>query len=105
MDKPIDAAILGTEEEILLFNAVGIPAFPLKDVSEAEAAVTRLSKRQCKVIYVSEDLYEQIPDIVAKYKFSAFPILLPLPTGKNPKGVGLKRIAQNVENAIGIDIF
>lgn len=105
MEKPIDAAIIGLGEEILLFNAVGIRAFPLKDVSEAEAAITRLSKRECKVVYVSEDLYEQIPDIVDKYKFSAFPILLPLPTGTKSSGVGLKRIAKNVENAIGIDIF
>lgn len=105
MEKNLDTAIVGIGGEILLFNAVGIDAFPVKDPLDAEATITRLSQRQCKIIYVSEELYEQIPETIAKYQFSPFPILIPIPTGKTSKGIGLKRIADNVENAIGIDIF
>jgi len=105
MEKTIDTAIVGTTDEILLFNAVGITAFPVKDASEAEKTITKLSQRECKIIYVTEELYETIPETIGKYQFSAFPILIPIPSGKGSKGIGLKRIADNVENAIGIDIF
>jgi V/A-type H+-transporting ATPase subunit F len=105
MDRSIETAIVGMGEEILLFNAVGIQAFVLKDLAEAEAVFSRLSLGGCKIIYVSEELYIRIPDIIEKYQFSAVPILLPIPTGKTSMGIGLKRIADNVESAIGIDIF
>lgn len=105
MDRSIETAVVGLSEDILLFNAVGIRAFVLKDPAEAEPVFTRLSLGGSKIIYVSEELYVQIPDIIEKYQFSAFPILLPVPTGKTAMGIGLKRIADNVESAIGIDIF
>ena len=50
-------------------------------------------------------IYEAIPETLDKYSKSPFPIIIPIPEGIDSKGVGLKKIKDNVEKAIGIDIF
>ncbi len=105
MEQAIQIAVVGKGEAILLYNAVGIRAFPVKDAPEAEKTISKLANQQCKIIYITEEIYELIPETIEKYQFSAFPMLIPMPSGPTSKGIGLKKIKENVENAIGIDIF
>ncbi len=105
MEQITQIAIVGTGEAILLYNAVGIRAFPVKDAPIAEKMIIKLANQQCKIIFVTEEIYELIPETIEKYKFSPFPMLIPIPSGATSMGIGLKKIKENVENAIGIDIF
>jgi V/A-type H+-transporting ATPase subunit F len=105
MEKTIEVAIIGNDETILLYNAVGIRAFPVKNALDADKLIFKLFSQKCIIIYVTEDIYALIPETIEKYQFSAFPILIPIPSGTKSQGVGLRKIQKNVENAIGIDIF
>jgi V/A-type H+-transporting ATPase subunit F len=105
MDSLIQIAIVGSDDAINLFNAVGIRAFPIKTPQEADKAISKLANQQCKIIYVTETIYQLIGETIERYKQQAFPILIPIPSGTSSQGIGLKKIQDNVENAIGIDIF
>lgn len=105
MDKKQEIAIIGFDDSILLYNAVGIRAFIVKDATDADKTIFKLAQKDCKIIYITEDLYVQLPETIEKYQFQTFPILIPIPSGKDSMGIGLKKIKDNVENAIGIDIF
>lgn len=105
MKERIDMAAIGKEDTIVLFNAIGIPTFICNDEDEADKIIFDLTNKSCRIIYVGEEIYEAIPETLDKYSKSPFPIIIPIPEGIDSKGVGLKKIKDNVEKAIGIDIF
>ncbi|MCK9536755.1 MAG: V-type ATP synthase subunit F [Bacilli bacterium] len=105
MKEKIDIAAIGSDDTIILFNAVGIKTYMVKSSSEAEKTIAQLTNEKCRIIYLAEDIYEVIPETIEKYQYTPFPIIIPLPTKTVAKGVGLKKIKDNVEKAIGINIF
>ncbi len=104
MEK-IDIAAIGQSNEIYLFNAVGITTIVAATPGEADQKIFELSQAECKVIYLEEALYVQMGETLEKYKTKAFPIIIPIPTQEGSQGVGLKKIRDNVEKAIGMDIL
>lgn len=105
MEQRTDLAAIGSTKSIILFNAIGLKTFLINNINEVDKTIFQLVNQKCKIIYVSEDIYEAIPETIEKYKFSPFPIIIPIPTDVLTKGVGLNKIKENVEKAIGINIF
>ncbi|MDY0064133.1 MAG: V-type ATP synthase subunit F [Bacilli bacterium] len=103
-DKRSMAAI-GDRDTILLFNAIGIETHISQDVEQVDQLVFSLANKKCKIIFISEDLYQKIPQTIEKYKSNPFPILIPIPITKKSKQIGKQKIRENVEKAIGFDIF
>lgn len=100
-----DIAAIGKEDTVALFNAVGVTTYYTDNPDEIDQIIFKLSKANCKIIFVSEKVYSIIPETLEKYATSAYPIILPIPLDETSDGLGLKRIRQNVEKAIGINIF
>ncbi|HHX00090.1 MAG TPA: V-type ATP synthase subunit F [Acholeplasmataceae bacterium] len=100
-----EIAAIGSNDLVILFNAVGIRTFQTDDVALVDRTIFDLANENYKIIYISEDIYEKIPDVIEKYNNRTFPILIPIPTTEEGKGIGLKKIKENVEKAIGFDIF
>ncbi len=105
MEKNIDIAIIGSKDSIFLFNAIGIRTYITSTPFEADKKILELVNNNCKIIYLTEDVYLSIPETIEKYKSNSFPIIIPLPVGEENLNVGRNKIRQNVEKAIGIDIF
>lgn len=105
MDKKIEIAAISDQDSIILFNAIGINTHIVRSASEAEKIIFELASNDCKIIYISEKLYLSIPESIERYRHSPFPILIPMPVGQEKLNVGRKKIKDNVEKAIGIDIF
>jgi V/A-type H+-transporting ATPase subunit F len=105
MESNIDVAAISEQEEVILFNAIGIRTYLAKTASEVEKTIFQLVNQKCKIIYITEELFLSIPETIEKYKHSAFPIIIPMPFTEDNLNVGRKKIKENVEKAIGIDIF
>ncbi len=105
MSKQISVAAIGTDESIAIYNSVGFKTFFSNDYHEIDKMIFKFYKEGCKVIFVTEKVYENISETLAKYNQMAYPIILPLPLDNINSGLGMKRIKDNVEKAIGIDIF
>lgn len=100
-----EIAAIGSNEVVHLFNAVGIRTFQTDNLELVDRIIFELANEHYKIIYLSEDIYEKIPDVIEKYSNKTFPILIPIPTTTDSKGIGLKKVKENVEKAIGFDIF
>lgn len=98
-------AAIGSSDSVFIFNAVGIKTFHVKNALEADRTIFELSNNHCRIIYVSEDIYSQISETIEKYSLTPFPIIIPIPISETSLGLGQKKIKQNVEKAIGIDIL
>lgn len=105
MNEKTDIAIIGGDDAVLLFNAAGIKTEVVNGTHAAERAIARMAQEKCRIIFLTEEIYEAIPETIEKYQYSPFPIIIPLPTKTESRGIGLKKIKENVEKAIGIDIF
>lgn len=100
-----EVAAIGSSDVVILFNAVGIRTFLADDPIHVDKIIFDLANQNYKIIYVSEEMYEVIPETIEKYKNITFPIIIPIPTSDDTKGIGANKIRKNVEKAIGFDIF
>ncbi|HEY8445152.1 MAG TPA: V-type ATP synthase subunit F [Bacilli bacterium] len=105
MSEKVKIAAIGNHDTIVLFNAIGIKTFITDKVREVEQIIYNLVNENCKIIYIAEELYQAIPETIAKYSLEPFPIIIPIPITDVSLGIGSKKIRENVEKAIGIDIF
>lgn len=97
-------AIIGDGDGVLAFRAVGVDAFPVKDVKSAEEQLKALAKNY-KIIFVTEDVASALDPIIQKYLSDAYPIIIPVPGSKGSNGYGMEGIKRAMDKALGVDIF
>ena len=90
-------AVVGNRDAILPFQMIGFQTFP---VAEAH-----LSQEDFGIIYLTEDMAQEIPDTIAYYDRQVTPAVILIPTHKGTTGLGRQRIRDNVEKAVGQDIL
>ena len=104
MNNKMDIVAIRTNDTVLLFSAVGCVPIIKESLAEVEKTIFQLSKKS-KIIFIDEELYEKIPETIATYQSSLFPMIIPVPMKEEGIGVGLNKVKKNVEKAIGINIF
>lgn len=100
-----EIAAIGHDDQVYLFNAIGVKTIVLTKKEEVDKAIYQLVTQKYKIIFVSETLYQKIPETLEMYKGVAFPIIIPIPIDVTSSQLGEAKIRDNVEKAIGIDIF
>ena len=103
--KENQLAAIGEKEDILVFKAAGIDTFDANTPENIAKTIKLLAKNKYKIIFITEDTALKAKDIIEKYKFQAFPIILPIPGINGSNGYSLKNINSNIEKAIGANIF
>ena len=97
-------AIIGDKDSILAFKAIGVEVFPIKNYFDA-ADTLKMLARDYAVIFITEDIAENISEIIDRYKTRPYPAVIPIPSASGNTGLGMKNISKNVEKAIGVDIL
>ena len=98
-------AVIGDRASVIIFSAVGVTVKEADTPKEAERAVFELVQQGYKVIFITEVLFRDIPDLVEKYRESAYPTLIPIPDRSGSMHIGEKSVIHNMEKAIGTNIF
>jgi len=97
-------AVIGDKDLILAFKAIGMDVFSADTANEAEKLVKSLAKEYA-IIFITEDLAQQIDQLLTKYKTKAYPAIIPIPSSHGTTGYGIEGIKRDVEKAIGTDIL
>ena len=97
-------AVIGDKDSILAFKAVGADVFPIKNYFDAAETMKKLA-RSYAIVFVTEDIAENISDIIDRYKTRPYPAVIPIPGAAGSTGYGMSGISKNVEKAIGSDIL
>jgi len=84
-------AVIGDKDLILAFKAIGMDVFSASNKDEAEKMVKKLAKDYA-IIFITEDLAEQIDQLLMKYKVKAYPAIIPIPSSKGATGFGMQGI-------------
>ena len=104
MSEKSSIAALGDADTVFAFKAVGADAYPVTDEKEAREKL-RILARNYDIIFITEQLAEKLPDLIARYKTRPFPTVIPMPSASGSTGYGRRSVKEDVEKAIGTDIL
>lgn len=97
--------IIGDKDTVLAFKALGLSTYPVVEPGEAERALKKMVTENYAVIFITEQIAEEIKDTVDEYSQNILPSIILIPNNQGSTGIGLKKIKSSVEKAIGVDIL
>lgn len=99
-------AIIGDLNNVYAFKAIGVETHEANDAVSAKKQLNSLVKSgDYAIIFIAEDLAEELSNELEELKNLTFPCVLPLPVSGESSGYGMKSIRKDVEKAIGADIL
>jgi len=90
---------------VLCFRAVGVEVFPTHDPEEAKKIFRRLLKQKYIVIFITEQLAQDLDEEIEEVAYEPLPSVVLIPNNKGSLGLAAARMRETVTKAVGADIF
>ena len=74
-------------------------------VGNAKMCIRDRAKADCAVIYLTEQLAKDMPDVLERYKDDLRPAIILIPGREGSLGIGRDNIQRAIERAVGADIL
>ena len=97
--------VVGDKDSVLAFKALGIDVFPVVEADEARRIVDNCAKNDYAVIFVTEQIAQKIEGTITRYNEELLPAIILFPSNQGSLNIGLKRISDSAEKAIGVNIL
>ena len=99
-------AVIGSWESVMGFRALGLETYPVTAPEEARETIRELAKSgDCGIIYLTEQLAKDLPDVLDRYKDELRPAIILIPGKSGSLGLGESALQSAVERAVGADIL
>jgi V/A-type H+-transporting ATPase subunit F len=98
-------AVIGDRDSSLGFKALGLDTVFADSGEEAKIAIQRLAAENCAVIYLTEQLAQEIPEEINRYTNVLQPAIILIPGKTGSLGMGIKNVNKTVEKAVGSNIL
>lgn len=98
-------AVVGDRGSVLAFQAIGVDVFSPSGDDSIRNTLDRLAREDYGVIYITEDYAVRVKETIDHYKTKPTPAIVLIPSSQGSLGLGMKTISENVEKAVGMDIF
>ncbi len=98
-------AVVGDKDSILAFKALGVDVYPVLTPEETRRVIDTLAKEQYGVIFVTEQSASLIPETIDRYNRIMIPAVILIPSNQGTLNIGMQRISDNVEKAVGSNIL
>ena len=104
-EKTYKAAVIGDQDSILGFNALGMDIFPAEKAQTVSKLLDELAESGYAAIFITEPLAEMVKDKLAFYREKELPAIVPIPSVRGATGMGMQQVKDSVQKAVGIDIL
>ena len=98
-------AVMGDRESVIGFKALGLDTFPVEEADKAKTLLRRLAAEDYAIIYITEQLAQELTAEIDRYKSLPSPAVILIPGKGGSLGIGERALHQSVERAIGSDIL
>lgn len=98
-------AVMGYRKSVIAFKALGFDVYPVESSKEAANEIKRLAETDCAIIFLTEQIAVDIPEIINKYKDELKPAIIMIPGKDGSLGIGKTNIQHAIERAVGADIL
>lgn len=97
--------VVGDKDSVLAFKAIGIDVFPVSDLEEARKTVDTMAANKYGVIFITEQVAKDLEETIERYNREILPAIILIPSNQGSLNIGMKRISDNVEKAVGVNIL
>lgn len=97
--------VVGDKDSVLAFKALGIEVFPVVEKEEARKTIDRLAMTDYAVIFVTEQVAKDVQETIERYNRMILPAVILIPSNQGSLNIGIQRISDNVEKAVGVNIL
>ncbi|WP_066823636.1 V-type ATP synthase subunit F [Clostridium tepidiprofundi] len=97
--------VVGDKDSVLAFKAIGIDVYPVVEAEEARKVVDKLAYNNYAVIFVTEQVAQNIEETIERYNKMMLPAVILIPSNQGSLNIGMKKISENVEKAVGVNIL
>ena len=97
--------VIGDKDSVLAFKALGVDVFTVTEADEARKTVDTMARNNYGVIFITEQIASLIPDTVDRYDKEIIPAVILIPSNQGTLNIGMDRINENVEKAVGSNIL
>lgn len=107
MRTMLKIGVIGDKDSVLFFKALGMDVYPviLTEAEENRKIVDRLAREDYGIIFITEQIAESIRETVDRYNNETTPGIILIPSNAGSLGIGLNRVRDNVERAVGMNIL
>ena len=98
-------AVIGDWSSVMGFQALGLDTYPVTTAEQAKEKIHELAKTDCAVIYLTEQLAAELPEVLDRYKDALRPAIILIPGREGSLGIGKANIQKSIERAVGADIL
>lgn len=97
--------VIGDRNSVLIYKMLGFDIFAISSPNEASQKIDELANNEYGVIYVTEQIAEVVSETIHKYNEKPLPAIILIPDQTGSRGIGKRRVQENVEKAVGQDIL
>ncbi|WP_171011384.1 V-type ATP synthase subunit F [Haloimpatiens lingqiaonensis] len=97
--------VVGDKDSVLAFKAIGLDVFPVVEPEEARKTVDKLAMNDYAVIFVTEQVAKDIEETIERYNRQTLPAVILIPSNQGTLNIGIQKISDNVEKAVGVNIL
>ena len=98
-------AVLGDRDSVLGFRALGLDVFFADDAETGRKTLHRLAQESYAVVYVTEQLAQDMTAEIARYQDDMLPAVILIPGREGSLGIGTAGVHAAAEKAVGADIL
>lgn len=98
-------AVVGDKDSVLAFKALGVDVYTVYDSEEARKIVDTIARDNYGIIFITEQIASLIPDTIERYDHEIIPAVILIPSNQGTLNIGMDRINENVEKAVGSNIL
>ena len=98
-------AVLGDRNSVLGFRALGLDVFFADDAETGRKTLHRLAQESYAVVYVTEQLAQDMTAEIARYQDDMLPAVILIPGREGSLGIGMAGVRTAAEKAVGADIL
>jgi V/A-type H+/Na+-transporting ATPase subunit F len=97
--------VVGDKNTVLAFRAIGLEGVIALDKDVARRSIDQLAADHFAVIFVTETLAVLLEDTIERYRRSLVPAIILIPGEHGSLNLGMQRIKDNMERAVGMNLL
>lgn len=99
-------AVMGERDGIYGFASLGLDIFEVRTGNNENRRIFRnIAEGDYAIIYITEEIYSELEDIICEYNTKLTPAIIPIPSVKGNNGIGMSNVNSFVEKAVGSNIL
>ena len=97
--------VVGDKDSVLEFKAIGIDVYDVTEKEEARKTIDRMAMENYAVIFVTEQIAKDLDETIERYNKAMVPAIILIPSNQGSLNIGIKKVQDNVEKAVGVNIL